>query len=273
MPFDRQKYVASIDRVARHAKLAGQGFKVLAFGALVLAAVLARFAPKASIALAAVFTCALALRWFAQRGAERLSAMTDRGDVDALRAEPAKFPERYVALVALALFDGPGAVTAIDHTFCACGEPACAIDGFDADLEVLLAALRRVESGLSWKDAAKIVLEADTERGTGVAADSVAMIRMQVRLAVLRYMLFRSGVPEPTKKLDDPLHGIGGYGRVLRAPLLYAAASHAKRRGDVAVARALLAKLAPWKPGSRLAGERAKLERVIAVVPSQNEVR
>jgi len=265
MPFDSQKYVASVVRVSKSSKLAGRWFNGLAFGALAVAAALARFAPKASIALAGVFTSALAIRWFAQRGLERLVAMTDRGDVEALRAVPDKWPERFVALVALVVFDGTAAVAAIDHTFCGCGEPGCPIDGFDTDLAAVLTAFRGAESGESWKESAKIVIEAEVDRSGSVVGGSIAALRVTLRNALVRYMLFRSGIPNPLKTVDDPLRGVVGYGRVLRAPLLFAAASHAKRRGDLPMARELLAKLQPWKPGSRLAEQRAKLERTIAV--------
>lgn len=256
---------ASFKRVTKHAKLAGRVFRAIAFGAIVLAAVLARWTPKASLALAGVFTCALAIRWYAQRGLERLVAAGDRGDVEALRRSRGETIERFAALVAIAIFDGPESVASMDHTFCDCGRPDCPMDGFDADLGAILAALRRVEAGGSWKEAAVAVLEADSDRGEGVVADSVAAMRLSVRVAVMQYMLFRSGVPEPSKTPDDPVHGIGGYGRVLRAPLFFAAASHAKRRKDVRMARELLAKLGPWKPGSRLADKRQALERTLVV--------
>ena len=256
-----KKLISSLERLPKFIKQTSRVFWAIALGVLVSALVLARFAPKASLALAGVFTSVLAFRFWAQRRGERLLSAADRGDVEALRKIDGANGERFGALVALAVFQGSSYVASIDHTLCDCGE--CPMDGFDADLAAYLAALRKVEAGGSWKDAATAVLDASFERGEGFIAESIAAARAQVRLAVMQYMLFRSGVPNPSKTPDNPLRGVAGYGRALRAPLLFAAASHAKRRGDLPMARELLAKLLPWKPGSRLAEQRAKLERTI----------
>ncbi|MGH7285253.1 MAG: hypothetical protein ACRELY_27335, partial [Polyangiaceae bacterium] len=52
--------------------------------------------------------------------------------------------------------------------------------------------------------------------------------------------------------------------KVLGSALELAAAKRLKELGETEAARALLAKLPKWKPGSRLAKERVELEKELA---------